>query len=207
MPSKNPIKYGFNERLAFSQSESSNGEVGSILVAHVPTAVRAWVATKEQDKTGIDWFVELSSGRVVGVDCKIREEDYSLRDPAKDDVALETWSKVEQRKVGWTLDESKRCDYILWLWKDTGRWMLVPFLYLLEVFRENKRKWIQQYGESTQFTPSKNAWHSNCIFVPRKELWAEIYKKFGGAGRIKKPTQKVYEPEAGSAEWFLETEK
>lgn len=173
-----PIKYSFNHELAASQSDSSNGDVNTVLLDAVPHALSANPSDNRDDRNGIDWWVHVESGNRLGVDCKVRRTDYMPK--GEDDLALETWSVVERRVVGWTRDPAKKTDYVLWLWKDTGRWVLIPFPMLLAVFELNWKGWRKKYKTACQYTPDRD-YHSECVFVPRRELWAEIYRRFGGA--------------------------
>jgi hypothetical protein len=176
----NPIAYHFDERLKMSQGISENVSIITILLEQIPGAVNAHAAHEKNDRNGVDFWVEHASGKHIGIDCKVREEDWALR--GHDDVALETFSVVEKNIHGWTLNDSKRTDYILWFWKETGRWMLVPFPMLCAVFTKNMGKWKSIYKTARQKTPRFNgqAYHSECVFVPRRELWAAIYQEFSG---------------------------
>lgn len=177
-----PIQYDFHERLAMSHGVSQSATVESILMANVPGAVAVQKASKTEDKSGVDWFVKIKNGKRLGVDCKIRSVDYANR--GKDDLALETWSVIENNKVGWTRDSNKQTDYILWLWQDTGRWCLIPFHLLCAVFSNRWQEWKQVHKYSQQHTPGNGTgYHSECVFVPRLEVWRAIYEQFGGKTR------------------------
>lgn len=174
------IEYAFDERLALSQGHSQSKSIKDILLENIPGALGAHQAHQENDRNGTDWWVEHKRGYFLSVDCKVREVDWSER--GEDDLALETWSVIGQ-KVGWTRDEGKRTDYILWLWMDTGRWCLVPFIMLCAVYQDKWEEWRNEYKTSRQHTPGENGrgWYSECTFVPRREVWAEIYRRYAGA--------------------------
>jgi hypothetical protein len=90
---------------------------------------------------------------------------------------------IERRKIGWTRDPSKRTDFVLWHWQDTGRWCLVPFPMLCKVFGEFCPAWASPgsgYRRARQFTPD-GRYHSECVFVPRQVVWDAILERFGGA--------------------------
>jgi hypothetical protein len=137
-------------------------------------------ANRDEDRDGIDWWVECVGGQRLAVDLKARLIDYAASDPSKDDLALELWS-VCGSKIGWTRDILKRTDYVLWLWQDMGRWCLLPFKMLSAVFIENLGEW-----EATFFTPMQTtrengrSWQSQCVFVPRNVVWRAMYERFGG---------------------------
>ena len=177
-----PLQYDFHERLQMSQGASQSATVESVLLDNIPGAIAVNQASKADDKTGVDWFVRLRNGKNIGVDCKIRTQDYAER--GQDDLALETWSVVENGKTGWTRDSDKRTDYVLWLWTDTGRWCLIPFHPLCAVFSEKWQDWKLKYKHSQQYTPWNGAgYHSECVFVPRTVVWRSIYEQFGGKAR------------------------
>ena len=85
----------------------------------------------------------------------------------------------EKRVVGWTRDAKKRTDYVLWFWQDTKRWCLIPFPMLCGVFSDKWQEWASMYKTRKQYTPGRD-YHSECVFVPRKEVWAAIYRKYSG---------------------------
>lgn len=176
-----PITYDFDERLTMSQGVSSSKTVADIILNNIPGARHVYQAHKDNDRTGVDYWVEMSSGAHMAVDVKVRDEDFA-ESKGFDDLALETWSVVEQKKVGWTRDERKRCDYVLWLWKDTGRWCLIPFQWLCAVFSDKWQQWSSLYKVAQQHTPfgNGNGYHSECVFVPRREVWVEIYRRYAG---------------------------
>ena len=178
-----PHEYGFEERMTMSSGLSANTDVSRVLLEQIPGAVNATQAASVNDRQGVDWWVELSTARHLGIDAKVREEDWAPK--GKDDLALETWSVVEKNVIGWTRDANKRCDYILWLWKDTGRFCLIPFPMLCRVFELNWSAWAHKYQLNQQYTKRQNGgYHSECVFVPRRDVWAEIYRVFGGNGRL-----------------------
>lgn len=178
-----PREYGFQERLLFSHGQSTNVTVQDVLLAEIPGAVTCESASLSEDKNGTDWWVHRHNGRSLSVDCKIRKEDWSVK-PApygSDDLALETYSVIESKVVGWTRNADKQTDYILWLWLDTGRWCLVPFPLLCAVFADKWAEWRGLYKTRKQkTTQGRREWHSECVFVPRRIVWREIYIRFSG---------------------------
>jgi hypothetical protein len=183
--------FGFGEQLAMSDGHASNVAIGDILLDLIPGAMAVTRASRGNDRSGTDWWVEVM-GRHLAVDAKVRSSDR-LASHGQDDLALEVWSvcgvrlhdgtrKMDPMKIGWSRDANKRTDYVLWMWKDTGRYCLVPFPFLCRVFQEKWSEWEQQYHAPDQFTKSPSAdsqgWFSQCVYVPRRVLWAEIYKRY-----------------------------
>ena len=178
----NQRQFDFGDRLQMSNGVCASVDVGCILLREIPGALTVSKAHETNDRRGVDWWVE-QSGRHLGVDAKVREEDYARR--GHDDLALETWSVIPgsgcSGAIGWTRDVDKRCDYILWLWVETGRWCLIPFPFLCAVFSANWKSWRGQYKTSRQRTTRDfRSWESECTFVPRRVVWAEIYRRFSG---------------------------
>jgi len=160
--------YGFDQQLIASNGVIASCDVATILSARLPGCIRVQKMDPETDRSGVDWWAELSNGRKVGVDFKGRAKD--CRAYGNDDLALETWSVIGS-KVGWTRDASKVCEWILWVWSDTGRFCLMPFPPLCGVFQKNWVRWLQEFPDSTQTTPAtkgRSGWKSECVFVPRK---------------------------------------
>jgi len=180
------VYYDFAERAAMSHGVSASDSVADILMQNVPGAVRIEASTLAEDKSGTDWWVRRYSDYDLAVDCKVREEDWSVKPEAvrADDLALEIWSVKENKIPGWTLRQDKRTDYVLWLWSDTGRWCLIPFPMLCAVFRENGRRWCdREHGYKRATQTSRNGgsqWTSECVFVPRVTVWDAILRKYGG---------------------------
>ena len=172
----NPREFDFQERLIMSNGVSASDDVRAIIVKDIPGAVNVIKAHTLNDKRGVDYWVELVSGKMISIDCKIRDKDFG-----QDDLALETWSVKEQQKIGWTRDESKMADYIVWFWKDSRRYAIVPFLLLCRIFQERWQEWLHSYKNATQATITAHGkYHSECVFVPRRVVWGAMYHKFSG---------------------------
>ncbi len=169
------MKYGFRERLNWSQGITTSADVVEILKNNVPGCIDVSAATVQDDKSGTDWWCNRSNGKPLSVDLKRRDLDPVQRGWG-DDLALETWS-VCYTKVGWTRDDAKLTDFVLWLFP-TGRWVLVPFPLLCSVYQDKWEAWAGEYKTDKQ---SSGTWESECTFVPRREVWAELYKRFGGS--------------------------
>ena len=133
--------YGFTEQYRWSEGTQVYGGIHKILLEHIPGAERIEKAGKEDDKKGTDyWVYRKGTARPLSIDVKSRRDD-PIHTFGKDDLALERWSIVEAEKIGWTLDESKETDFILWFFKPTKRFVLLPFLQLLAVTKEHMPAW------------------------------------------------------------------
>lgn len=176
--------FTFQDQMRMSEGVSESDEINieKIILSNFPTAEKVARANTSDDKNGTDYWVTMQSGQRASVDVKVRAEDWLKHHPGQDDVALETWSVIGA-KVGWTRDVQKRTDYILFIWLETGRWMLIPFPVLCSIFVKNWEEWRKKYKARPQFTrnPNGSHWYSECVFVPRALIWKEYYSAFGGA--------------------------
>jgi hypothetical protein len=170
----------FADSLAMSRGIASTANVESILLENIPGALSVEESKEDEDRNGVDWWVQTQTPKRIAVDAKVRTDDWSLR--GQDDLAIETWSVIERRKIGWSRDPKKQTDYTLWLWTDTGRWCLVPFSMLCAITVDFWEGWIAIYKVRQQRTsmPDGQEYHSECVFVPRKVIWKEIYLRFSG---------------------------
>lgn len=165
--------FGFTERL--------NSTFGTRRESHLLTIKDMLLgcetirdATREENIKGIDFVATLRRGAEVYIDTKERENGCSNFWKSGPELALETWSKMpvpgrSAGKAGWTLDESKQTDYILFLWdkRDCGEALLVPFQLLRIAFRKHYEEWTTKYWKATQKTIEQGSvWHSECVFVP-----------------------------------------
>lgn len=193
-----PREYGFDERLQMSQGICTTKSITAILLANVPGAQSVAAAKRNDDRHGTDYWVNHARGRPYSIDLKARQDDWATKpEPfTADDLALESWSVVEQQVVGWTRNPKKMTDYILWYWQDSGRWCLVPFVMLCAVMEAKWESWRGQYKTRQQTTPDHGGYHSECIFVPRREVWAEIYKRFSGSTISGEYVKTVAKPDA-----------
>lgn len=171
--------YTFSGQLEMSNGQAATDDICQVLLQVIPGALNVHKSATQNDKKGVDYWIETVNCAHLAVDVKVREIDWAARDKDKDDLALETWSVVENHSIGWTRDESKKCDYVFWYWIETKRYCLIPFRELCAVFKQKWQEWGSEYGLQRQLTKPNN-YHSECVFVPRRIVWAEIYKFCGG---------------------------
>jgi hypothetical protein len=153
-----------------------------------PDVVGVVQTNERDDRSGVDFWVQLGNGCRVGVDLKLRRPDWAADElNPKDDLTLETWSVVDKRIPGWTRDPQKKCDYILFFWPDTGRWCMIPFRPLLSVFLEHWRDWRKIYETNVSINSRGSLrWRSEAVFVPRCVVLGLIEERYGGAPPARK---------------------
>lgn len=163
------MRYGFTEQMRWAEGTAPTLDaVAAILVSRILGCTHITRATKADDRNGTDYWAHRKLPlRALSIDLKLRKEDFAFKQPAEDDLALETWSVLE-KVVGWTRDPTKRTDFVLWYWRDTGRFCLVAFPPLCFVFARQWVEWRDKYKHRIQDTTEDGlSWQSECVYVPR----------------------------------------
>lgn len=91
----------------------------------------------ESQKRGIDRIITLEDGQQYTIEEKVRYKDYN-------DIALERWSSFEDKTLGWCLKDLD-CDYVLYLFWNSGRYFLFPFEKLRQSLTDNLLEWENNY--------------------------------------------------------------
>ena len=126
------------------------------------------------DRHGVDYVATLRGGAQVFIDAKTRRESCRRYWRYGEEVPVEIWSVMpggrfnmspNSAKIGWTLDESKVTDLILFTWNKAD----CPFAYLLcfQTLRIAAIRfldyWANTFGTKVQ---NSGRWESQAIFVP-----------------------------------------
>jgi hypothetical protein len=165
------MTYDFDERLAFSKARRQDSDIDT-LRAMFPTCLSVTKTSEAEDRAGTDYVVQLRRGARLLVDAKARDRGCRQYWKAGPEVALEIWSVKPGGKygrrcgvTGWTLDESKEIDLILFTFDpaDHAFAYVRPLPLLRETFRRNYGDWITTYKSDTQ---DSAYWESQCLFVP-----------------------------------------
>ena len=161
--------FDFKEQLAVSDSPAVAALVEPFLRLRFPGALGFQRAAEANDRAGADITVAFPQHQFRAIDLKVRTVDYRARDKA--DVALEVWSNWERRTPGWALDESKVTDWILFVWMDTGRMLMVDARALRAVTKSNLPRWLRTEQQAAQRTAvGAGSYSSSVIFVRTDEL-------------------------------------
>lgn len=170
--------YDFDDRLCFSLGKNEEDDI-NILKSYIDGCVSVAKTDTAIDKQGIDYYAFLRNKAIIKIDAKTRSKGCSRYWRFGPELALETWSvkptKYRDGKVGWTLDEKKEVDLILFKFDkvDSDNVYLLPYQHLRMAFRRNFFKWKGKYKTDVQ---TSNSWQSECIFVPADEVLNEITK-------------------------------
>ncbi len=163
--------FSFDGQLAMSKRQRDATDM-EIIKQHITGCVAVRRGTLEEDRAGIDYVATLSSGVSLHIDAKTRERGASrfwkYRQP---ELALETWSVMPQGeqpgKIGWTLDQQKRTDLVLYTFdpSDSDYFYILPFQLLRITFNRELNRWLKQFGPP-QAQCTEGRWRSECVFVP-----------------------------------------
>ena len=129
---------------------------------------------------GVDRQILLPHGRQIFIDEKKRDTKW-------DDFLVEEWGDLEQGRVGWTLDMSKRSDFIAYSIPLIGKCYLLPFELLRLTCAEYLPAWkTYKQANGTKCYPkdAKNeGWTTRCCVVSWQNLFKgmqyQMHRQFG----------------------------
>lgn len=177
--------YSFQNKLAMSKGARLDTDKETIRNL-LDGCVSVETACTRLDKIGVDYIATLRGGAKVYVDAKTRERGCSKYWNGCPEVAIELWSVMpggkyntlpERAKVGWTLDEGKVTDMILYIWhtQDSEVAYLLPFQNLRMAARRNIKNWMLKYKNDIQ---DSGSWQSQAVFVPVNDVVQAIVATF-----------------------------
>ena len=169
----------FYEKLRYSLSEQQTFDC-NILKSHIPNCIAIKKTDTATDKTGIDYIAELDGGAKIYIDAKTRTPGCSRYWRGEPELAIEMWSVVEKKKVGWTFSKKTNVDYILYTFpkEDYSGYFLFRFSFCVQlrnVVISNGKRDIQSIINKIM-----DIHHKLCLFLPvfslRKynEKWSAI---------------------------------
>lgn len=172
--------YNFTERLNFSEGIELEEDLLKYLLKNIPNATDIQRAEKEDDKTGIDYWIFRKNLPPLAIDVKHRSF-CPIQRWGKDDACIETtsvytgnpfppWDDQYRLKPGWTLDENKRTDIVIYTWpynETLRRYWIVYFPLLCRAAKLNWRRWAEEYGE---IATHNDLYLTLNIYVPRIEI-------------------------------------
>ncbi len=137
----------------------------------------------ETDKLGIDYIVTFKDGSKMTVDAKTRKPGAKRYWTDGPELALEQYSVVENKKIGWLFKRSEtHPDYILYTFdkSDTDNFYIIPFVLLKKAAFINWSEWEKQFGIKKQPNSDFNGYTSSALFVPASIVLEAVAKQMTG---------------------------
>ena len=118
-------------------------------------------------KWGVDREIYLPHGKRITVDEKKRKRDWG-------DLLIEEWSVGHKinghyvgKKVGWSLDPEKRCDFVAYAVPSAGKCFMLPFELTRRTCQDNLASWktlkSNGYPAYPKYAMNKGYQPCNCL--------------------------------------------
>lgn len=189
----NSIVHDFAERKAWSNDLGCEKAWVAFYLSIWPEMISCVRIDKdcEWQRHGVDRMVILPNGKTVLVDEKKRDKNKTTG-KVYDDFALEEYSNLERKTCGWTLDASKRCDYIAYAIIPLGKAYLLPYELLRITCTWNLLAWKERFPRYG-LAPNPG-YHTRNWFIPWDVLFEamrfQMRRKFDG-NKLELPTATV----------------
>ena len=183
------MTYGFEERLKFSKGARCECDHKTIF-ALLHGCIHVVDHDCKGDDGGVDYIALLRRGTSVMIDAKTRTKGCSKYwKYGEPELAIEKWSVMPDDscplgKAGWTLDESKETDMVLYTFdpSDSNVAFLFPFQSLRMAAVNMIQKWQSLYKVDTQTSHGfGKKWKSQAVLVPASVVIAAIERTYSKA--------------------------
>lgn len=114
-------------------------------------------------RAGVDGIVTLDNGKQFTFDTKVRAKVY-------DDILLEYYSSVEDKKPGWVF-KPLLCDFIVYLFKPNRECHLLPVPSLQAAWNDNHQEWFKTYKAKPAYNGSYTTMN---LPIPKDVLYAAM---------------------------------
>lgn len=169
------FEYSIGQRELFDEDVLRNA---------IPYCMSVYKTNADTDRKGVDYIVTLTDGSQITVDAKTRQKGakrwWKQEEP---ELALEKYSVVELKKVGWLFKNSAvHPDYILYTFdkSDSDKFYLVPYVLLRKAAYKRWKHWENQYGVKKQLNSNHGGYTSDAIFVPASVLIGAVAHEMVG---------------------------
>jgi len=185
----NVVVHDFQERLEYSAELSDESAWVAFYKRIWPDMLAAIRIDKDSQhqRWGIDREILLINGKRFTIDEKKREKDYG-------DLLVEEWSVADYdpqtrtvlhgRKIGWSLDKDKRCDFIAYSIPSAGKCFLLPFELTRKTCEHNIEKWKKLPKAYPKPAKNNGYWTIN-VAVPwevfKVAMFQQMHRRFGAS--------------------------
>ena len=166
------IVHDFEESLALSESYADAPWWEEVYRQAFPSMASMTCIRQDgwAQRGGIDRVIILRSGKSLGIDEKVRAEDWP-------DILLEYWSNRERRTPGWVAKDLAT-DYIAYAFIPSQRCYLLPFATLRRAWKENGAEWValgKADADGFRIVPANNRTYTTIsVAVPIPQLMAAL---------------------------------
>lgn len=138
---------------------------------------RVWSLMRERGCSGFERTAQEQEGDDHGVDFQYRNRHGAQRradmkarpdrsGPVRD-LALELWGDIARLRPGWSMDDAKECNIVVWLYPQADNTIIVAdFPALRDLCKRLLPIWAKTLGSHVQHSRTHD---SECVFAP---LWA-----------------------------------
>lgn len=166
------MTHDFDRDFCFSTTDAAHGLVRQACHRLVVNCRGVSRASPADDKRGVDYWVITPQGR-LGLDLKLRRDDYGARRGAAMDCVIE----LDSHGTGGWLLKANGADLILFATIDTRRVALFPTAKLRTAVLLNLSRWTGA-GQVKEITTTsvrhQSVWTSRAVIVPADLLEAAI---------------------------------
>lgn len=117
--------------------------------------------TRNLQKSGVDVLLKLKDKKYLTIEEKFRFSDY-------EDLLIEIWSAKERNSIGWTIDDKKITDYLVYV---TNRIYFFDYKKLRNLAKENLDNWTNKY----QMISVKNEGYTSINLIIPLNAVRDIY--------------------------------
>jgi hypothetical protein len=127
----------------------------------------------DHQRAGIDRSIIMRNSKQILIDEKVRGRNKKTG-IAYDDIALEYWSDVENKKPGWVC-KPLLCDFICYAIAPLGRAYLMPVIQLQTAWKKYCAEWIKRHQKIVAENETNGRkWKTVSVGVPPKILFPKI---------------------------------
>lgn len=166
------ITRNFNSDLEMSEQPEVVSAIKTACYTYWPELLSVTQAHKDNDRQGIDYWLEFPLGKMEALDVKVRKDDWTLRGDNRT-ACLELVSNTGSGKVGWTLDKEKRTDWVLFYYIETNSSHIYNARQLRSAVIAEMDN-LKALGKPA--TQSTGGYQSKSLFVSHRDLGAAIYR-------------------------------
>ena len=166
----------FSQDLSQSLKDTSDFPLDDCLAQFFPDYLGSRTTSETIDRSGADLEIFRKRGMAFA-DLKVRDDDPRLW--GADDLAIELYSVLEKRIRGY---QNRKADYLIWLFKPTGRAVMIDFQSFKKCYDKNWDFWHFWRAEAPQRTRMQDGttYHSVHCYVPLELFKAGVSEAYAG---------------------------